>query len=237
MKVAVSSTGKDLNSQLDPRFGRCEYFIIVETDDMSFEAFVNESVSLGGGAGIQSAVFVSSKGAGAVLTGNCGPKAMQALSAGGLKVFTGQAGTVGEAVENFKKGSMKSTTEATVSEKSGIGVTEAMGGAQPQGGGRGMGGGGGMGMGGGGRCMGGGRGMGMGGGRGMGGGGGMGMGGGRGMGGGGGMGMGRGVGMPGPDQETSGGLSQKEELRLLKEQAEELKKQTETIESRIKSLK
>ena len=234
MKVAVSSTGKELTAQLDPRFGRCGYFIIVETDDMSFEAFGNESAALGNGAGIQSAAFVSSKGAMAVLTGNCGPKAIQALSAGGLEVFTEQAGTVGDAVEKYKKGSLKSTTEATVSEKSGSEITGAMGSAQPRGGGRGMGGGGGMGMGGG-RCMGGGRGMGMGGGRGMGGGGGMGMGGGRGMGGGS-MGMGRSVGMPGPDQKTSGSLSKNEELRLLKEQAEKLKKQTEEIESRIKSL-
>ena len=214
MKVAVSSTGKDLNSQLDPRFGRCGYFMIVETDDMSFEAFANESVGLGGGAGVQSAAFVSSKGVKAVLTGNCGPKAMQAFSASGLEVFTGHAGTVGEVVERFKQGSMKSTTEATVSEKFGAGGAGAMGGGMGMGGGRGMGGGG----------------------RGMGGGGGTGTGGGRGMGGGGGMGMGGGTGMPGPAQNTAGGLSKNEELRLLKEQAEELKKQTEEIESRIKGL-
>ena len=221
MKVAVSSTGKDLNSQLDPRFGRCGYFIIVETDDMSFEAFANESVGMGGGAGIQSAAFVASKGVKAVLTGNCGPKAMQAFSAGGLEVFTGHSGTVGEVVERFKQGSMKSTTEATVSEKFGVGGAGDMGGNMGMGGGRGMGGGGGMGVGGG---------------RGMGGGGGMGMGGGRGMGGGGGMGMGGNAGMPGPARDTSVGLSKNEELRLLKEQAEELKKQTKEIESRIKGL-
>jgi hypothetical protein len=51
MKIAVSSYGKDLNSQIDPRFGRCAYFLIVNTDDMSFEAFENKGVSLTGGAG------------------------------------------------------------------------------------------------------------------------------------------------------------------------------------------
>jgi len=54
MKVAVSSSGTNLDSQIDPRFGRCTYFIIVNTDDMSFEAFDNEGIALGGGAGIQS---------------------------------------------------------------------------------------------------------------------------------------------------------------------------------------
>ncbi len=63
MKVAISSSGKDLDSLIAPRFGRCPYFLIVETDNMSFEVFDNESIALGGGAGIQSAQFISSKGA------------------------------------------------------------------------------------------------------------------------------------------------------------------------------
>ena len=171
MKIAVSSMGKDLNSQIEPRFGRSDFFIIVETEDMSFEAFDNESVGLSSGAGIQTASFISSKGVKAVLTGNCGPKAMQALTAGGIEVFTGESGTVKEAVERFKNGNLVSSSRATVAEKSGVQTTGSAGGAQPQGGGgRGMGGGGGRGMGGGG-----GRGMGGGGGRGMGGGGGRGM--------------------------------------------------------------
>ncbi|MGD9302757.1 MAG: NifB/NifX family molybdenum-iron cluster-binding protein, partial [Desulfobacterales bacterium] len=57
MIIAVSSYGKDLNSQIDPRFGRCSYFLVVNPDDMSFEVFKNESAVLGGGAGIQSAQF------------------------------------------------------------------------------------------------------------------------------------------------------------------------------------
>ncbi|MEA1968965.1 MAG: NifB/NifX family molybdenum-iron cluster-binding protein [Thermodesulfobacteriota bacterium] len=181
MKIAVSSMGKDLNSQIEPRFGRSDFFVIVETGDMSFEAFDNASIGLSSGAGIQTASFISSKGVKAVLTGNCGPKAMQALTAGGIEVFTGESGTVKEAVERFKNGALTSSASATVAEKSGV---QGTGAAQSQGGGgRGMGGGGGRGMGGGG-----GRGMGGGGGRGMGGGGG------RGMGGGGGQGMGGGGG-------------------------------------------
>ena len=79
MKVAISSIGKDLDSLIDSRFGRCPYFVIVETDDMSFEVFDNESIALGGGAGIQSAQFISSKGAKAVITGHCGPNAVQTI--------------------------------------------------------------------------------------------------------------------------------------------------------------
>jgi predicted Fe-Mo cluster-binding NifX family protein len=127
MKVAVSSTGKNLDSVIDPRFGRCSWFVIVETDDMSFEAFSNESVALGGGAGIQSAQFIVSKGATAVLTGNCGPNAMSALSAAGVKVILGQAETVREAVERFKRGELPSASEANVSSHYGMGGNRGMG--------------------------------------------------------------------------------------------------------------
>ena len=119
MKVAVSSTGKDLNSQVDPHFGRCGFYMIVETDDMSFQSFDNENRASSGGAGIQAAGFLSSQGVKAVLTGNCGPNAMKTFSAAGVLVFTGITGTVAEAVEQFKHGSLTPSVKATVSEKTG----------------------------------------------------------------------------------------------------------------------
>ena len=194
MKVAISAYGEDLNSKINPRFGRCDYLLIVDTEDMGFEAFSNENINLTGGAGIQSASFVISKGASAILTGNCGPKAMEVFKSANIDVYTGQGGTVAEAVQRLKNSELKRTTEATVTEKAGMnsalnGAVEGRSQSSPSPAGTG---GGGRGMGGGGRGMGGGggRGMGGGGGRGMGGGGGRGMGGGggRGMGGGGGMG-------------------------------------------------
>ncbi len=181
MKLAISSTGRNLDAQIDPRFGRCSFLAIVDTDTMDLQVFDNESMNLNSGAGIQAASFVASKGVEAVLTGNCGPKAMQAFNEAGVKVFTGQTGTVKAAVERFQNNQITSTMTANVPEKQGLQSQAVPGTGQ----GMGMGTGQGMGRCGGGmgRC-GGGRGMGGGGGRGMGGGGG------RGMGGGGGMGMG-----------------------------------------------
>ena len=138
MKVAVSSSGQDIDSRIDPRFGRCAYFLMVETDDMSFEVIDNESASLSGGAGIQSAQFVISKGAKAVITGNCGPNAVKTLSAARLTVFLGITGTIKEAVEKCKSGNLVPADKANVSEHSGLTV---------KGLGRGMGAGRGMGMG------------------------------------------------------------------------------------------
>jgi len=120
MKIAVSSSGKNLDSQVDSRFGRGAYFVIVETDDMSFEAFDNENISLGHGAGIQAAQFVASKGAKAVITGKCGPKAMKTLSAGQVEVFVDQSGTIKAAVERYKRGDVKSTSIPNVAEHYGI---------------------------------------------------------------------------------------------------------------------
>ncbi len=197
MKIAISSSGKDLDSQVDPRFGRCAYFIIVETDDMSFEAFDNESIALGGGAGIQSAQFVASKGVVVVITGNCGPNAVQALSAASLEIYLGQSGTVKESIEKYMKGNMKSTSKPNVADHYGMGGGAGMG--------RGMG-----------------RGMGKGGGKGMGGGRGL----GRGI-------SGSGTGSSGQPKATQ--LSREEELKNLKDQADEMHRQVEQIESRIKA--
>lgn len=139
MKIAVSSSGKDLDSQMDPRFGRCAYFVIVETDSMSFESFDNENIALGGGAGIQSAQFVASKGAGAVITGNCGPNAVQTLSASRVKVFVGQSGTVREVIERYMRGDIKSTSTPNVADHYGMGGKAGMGRGMSIGRGGGMG--------------------------------------------------------------------------------------------------
>lgn len=208
MKVAVSSSGRDLDSQIDPRFGRCAYFLIVETDDMSYEAFENENLALGGGAGISSAQFVSSKGAAAVLTGNCGPNAVQALSAAGVELFVNQTGTVKDALDRYRSGELKPADQANVSDHYGMGPQGSTGDTQgtPSGGGVGMG-----------RGMGGGRGMGMGRGRGM------------------GRGMGMSA-LNGVNQTSSPDLSNEQDVSSLKQQVTNLEKQLEEIQARIKKL-
>jgi len=143
MKVAVSSTGSDLDAQVDPRFGRCAYFLIVNPDDMTFEAFGNESISLGGGAGIQSGQFIASKGANVVVTGNVGPNASRTLNAAGVDVIVGVSGPIREAIERYKRGELSATDQASVPGHFGMG----MGGGQSPSPGAGMGMGRGMGMG------------------------------------------------------------------------------------------
>ena len=114
MKIAISASGKKLEDQLDPRFGRCKFFLIIDSDDMSVEVIDNTSNALGKGAGVQSAQLIISGGAKAVITGNCGPKAMQLFSVAGVQVYAGQSGTIKDIVVSYKNGSMTPTTKATM---------------------------------------------------------------------------------------------------------------------------
>ncbi|MDI6892306.1 MAG: NifB/NifX family molybdenum-iron cluster-binding protein [Actinomycetota bacterium] len=121
MKVAVSSTGPDLSAGVDPRFGRSQYFIIVDPETLEFEAVQNPNIAAVGGAGIQSAQLVIDKGVSAVLTGNCGPNAFSTLQAAGVRVVTGVTGTVREAVEKHKKGELKPTPQPSTGPRFGMG--------------------------------------------------------------------------------------------------------------------
>ena len=114
MKVAISTSGQDLSGMVDPRFGRCPYFLIVDTETMAVETVLNGAVGTAHGAGIQAAQLVASKGVKAVLTGNVGPNAYSALSASGITVLTGVSGNVAEVVERFKRGELSTTSSPTV---------------------------------------------------------------------------------------------------------------------------
>jgi predicted Fe-Mo cluster-binding NifX family protein len=137
MKLAVSSTGQNLDSQLDPRFGRCAFYLVVDSDDMNFEVYPNESAAMGGGAGIQAAQFLASKGVQAVITGNCGPNAVDTLFAAGIELFAGEQGTIKDVMKKYVTGNLKPTHEPTVDIHFGMGAGTGRG--RGGGAGRGMG--------------------------------------------------------------------------------------------------
>ena len=121
MKICVSAESNSLDSPIDPRFGRCPYFVIVDPETMQFEAVLNMASGAMGGAGIQAAQTITSRGAKVLVTGNVGPNAFQALSAAGIKIMTGAFGTVREVVERYKKGELKDTGAPTVGGHFGMG--------------------------------------------------------------------------------------------------------------------
>lgn len=114
-KVCVSSQGETLDSQVDPRFGRCAWFIIYDFDTGKAEALINANVSSPSGAGISSAQQIINSGAVTVITGNVGPNAFGVLNSAGIKVMTGAQGiTVKEALKKFSGDEFKPTQGPSV---------------------------------------------------------------------------------------------------------------------------
>ena len=115
MRIAVTSQGPTLGSQVDPRFGRAKRFLVLDTDTDEFSAHDNtQNVHAAQGAGIQASRAVVDLGVEAVITGNVGPKAFAALQAAGVTVYAGASGTVKEAVERFKAGELRPADAANV---------------------------------------------------------------------------------------------------------------------------
>ena len=121
---------------MEAHFGRCPYFLIVNPATLEFEALANANAGLGGGAGIQSAQLIAEKKASVVLTGSCGPNALQVFEKTGIRVVTGVTGTVSQVVQQFTAGSLKPAVSAPTSSRVAGKTGRGMGG-----GGRGMGGG------------------------------------------------------------------------------------------------
>ena len=109
MKIAVSSTGKDLDSDVSSTFGRCPYFIIAEIEDKKIkmsEAIENTSADQTGGAGISAAQIVAEKDVNAVISGNVGPRALEVFRQFNIEIYSG-SGSVNEVLQKFIDGELQ----------------------------------------------------------------------------------------------------------------------------------
>jgi len=120
MKICITAEGDGLDAKVDPRFGRCKYFIFVDTETLQFEAVENGNAFGMGGVGVQSGQLVAKNQAKVVLTGKVGPNASQTLEAAGIEVALDVAGNVKEAIEKYKQGEYKITQGSNVEEKAGL---------------------------------------------------------------------------------------------------------------------
>jgi len=147
MKIAVSSSGESLDSPVDPRFGRCPFFIIVELDGKDIKdtrAVKNTAMMQGGGAGITAAELVGNQGADAIIAFNYGPRAFGVLSELGIEMYQGVQGTVKENIEQYVQGKLEKISTATGPmgmgpKPGGMGQGRGMGPGQGMGRGRGFG--------------------------------------------------------------------------------------------------
>ena len=115
MKIAVSSSGKNMASQLDPRFGRAPYFIILDPEIMTYEVVENtQNLNLPQGAGIQAAKTIVDNKANVLITGHCGPKAFRVLKGADVKIIIGATGNVADVIQQYKDGELEVVQEADV---------------------------------------------------------------------------------------------------------------------------
>jgi predicted Fe-Mo cluster-binding NifX family protein len=114
MKVCISSTGNNLDSPVDPRFGRCPFFLIIDTETNQFETIANPGANFGGGAGIAAAQTMASQHIEVVISGNVGPNAFGVLKNAGIKMFTGVFKvSARQALEDFKNNKLKESIQPT----------------------------------------------------------------------------------------------------------------------------
>lgn len=115
MKIAITSTGKSLSADMDPRFGRANYFVIVDPDSMDFEVVENsQNLNRPQGAGIQAGKTVVDQQVELLITGNCGPKAFDVLNQAGVTIMTGASGTVEDAITSYRNGELEAANSPNV---------------------------------------------------------------------------------------------------------------------------
>jgi predicted Fe-Mo cluster-binding NifX family protein len=140
MKICISSTGKDLDSTIEPRFGRCPFFLIIDDKTDQFEAIANPGANSSGGAGIAAAQTIADQKVATVITGNVGPNAFGVLQSAGIKIYTGAFNmTVKQAISDFKENKLQETSQPSGPNYMGMPGGMPRGGGLGRGGGRGRG--------------------------------------------------------------------------------------------------
>ena len=119
MKICISSTGNSMESTMDPRFGRCDFFAIVNTETNESKLIDNAAAKSGGGAGIAAGQLLVDNDVDLLITGNVGPNANDVLKAANIKIVRGKKVTLNENVEMFKKNELE-VIETTVASHSGM---------------------------------------------------------------------------------------------------------------------
>ncbi len=115
MKVAVTAQGNELSSEIDLRFGRAEWLIVVDTKTGDYETHDNiVNLNAVQGAGIQTGHNVAILGVEALITGNVGPNAFKTLNTANVKIFLAEKQTVQDAIDSFKVGRLKEVDQANV---------------------------------------------------------------------------------------------------------------------------
>ncbi|MBN1786621.1 MAG: NifB/NifX family molybdenum-iron cluster-binding protein [Candidatus Methanofastidiosa archaeon] len=106
MKIAFTTSGNTLEDAIDPRFGRCDNFLIYDDSEDSSYSIRNEGSSSGGGAGIKAAQTLIDNGVNVVITGNVGPNAFKTMSLAGIEIHSNASGKIKDTLAKYREGSL-----------------------------------------------------------------------------------------------------------------------------------
>ncbi len=121
MKVAVCAQDNHIDARVDPRFGRCPYFIVVDLDSGNWEGVQNTGTQSSGGAGVQTAQLLVNRGVNVVLVDRIGPNAIEVLGRAGIQVYGGIHGTVSQSLESYRQGKLTILSRANSPSHGGMG--------------------------------------------------------------------------------------------------------------------
>lgn len=127
MRICVTASGEGLDSEIDPRFGRCNYFVIYDSETKSVESISNISIAASGDAGIKAAEAVTNAEVNVLLTGSVGPNAFSIFTEVGIDVQVGAKGTVREAIDQYEKGELEPIRSPNSAPHSGMKKGRGMG--------------------------------------------------------------------------------------------------------------
>jgi len=115
MKITVSAKGKTLESDMDPRFGRSAGFVLFDTDTGNCDYLDNsDQLDLAQGTGIKTAQMIVEAGTDVLITGQMGPKAAGVLSRSGVKMYTGNSGTVQDAIQALERNALEALSSDAI---------------------------------------------------------------------------------------------------------------------------
>ena len=120
MKIALASKGKTISSRIDDRFGRCPYFLVLDTQSMTIETIENPGLKEKNAAGIRACRMLIDNDIDAVVVKNIGHNSLVTLTGAGMDVYTVASGTVSAAIKKVKRGELTATERPTVGFQDGL---------------------------------------------------------------------------------------------------------------------
>ena len=137
MKICITSVGPNLDSPIDPRFGRAQYFLLLDEKGKLKETLSNTAAAAMRGAGIVAAQTIASKKVDVLITGNIGPNAFGVLMSTSIKIFLATPGiTVKQAFSMWKENKLSQVQSPSVPGHFGMGGPPGRGGPGGRGRGR-----------------------------------------------------------------------------------------------------